>query len=233
MGVVMLRKLIFFFIAASIAGCVTTRSNYRPMAVAISEPPIGQTVTVGVGEAMLRQGKYIESDSIFLPESVKVGVLGTYTFSRGYYVREGEDAKNEFYRPEDSQEGGHVEKGALTDPYKTMMVIKGQNTLCGVSVFNAKVCEKNVRMERIRRPSLTSDGFQQTLIYSGRVGSKVNISYREFSNNIARPAFNNDVEYDLGESTTIGYKGAEIEIIEATNRSIKYKVIRNFNQAVE
>ena len=77
------------------------------------------------------------------------------------------------------------------------------------------------------------DGFQQTLLYSGRIGNKINISYREFSNNVARPAFNNDVEYDLGESMTIGYKGAEIEIIEATNRMIKYRVIRNFNKAMQ
>lgn len=228
----MIRKLLGFALAMSLVGCVSTNANYRPTAVEISEPPLGQVVTAEVGGTMLRQGKYVEHDAIFLPETVKVGVLGTYTFSRGYYLREGEDAKNEFYHPENGPEGGRVDKGALTDPYKTMMVVKGQPTLCGVSVFNARVCEKNVRLERLRRPALTSDGFQQTLLYSGRIGNKINISYREFSNSTARPAFNNDVEYDLSESMTIGYKGAEIEIIEATNRIIKYKVIRNFNQAV-
>ncbi|MCD0195610.1 hypothetical protein K1T77_12420 [Acinetobacter baumannii] len=45
-----------------------------------------------------------------------------------------------------------------------------------------------------------------------------------------RPAFNNDVEYDLSQSKEIGYKGALLEIIEATNQDIKYKVIRNFNK---
>ena len=40
------------------------------------------------------------------------------------------------------------------------------------------------------------------------------------------------VEYDLKDSTTIGYKGALIEVLEATNQSIRYRVIRNFN-AVE
>lgn len=80
---------------------------------------------------------------------------------------------------------------------------------------------------------LTHDSFQQTLIYSGKVGNKINIGYREFSGSIARPAFNNNVEYDLSESTTIGYKGAQLEIIEATNQYIKYRVIKNFNSALQ
>jgi hypothetical protein len=77
-----------------------------------------------------------------------------------------------------------------------------------------------------------TDSFQQTLIYSGKVGNKINIAYREFSNNIARPAFNNNVEYDLSESKTIAYKGSQLEILEATNQSIKFKVIKNFNTAL-
>ncbi|MCI2286140.1 IS982 family transposase [Colwellia sp. MSW7] len=57
---------------------------------------------------------------------------------------------------------------------------------------------------------------------------KINVGYREFSNNSARPAFNNDVEYDLSSSNLIGYKGASIEVIKADNSSITYKVIKNF-----
>lgn len=228
----MLRLLLAAGLLLVLSACATTNTNYRPVAVDISEPPLGQVVTAEVGGTMLRQGKYVEMDAIYLSQDVKVGLLGAYSFSRGYYLREGEDAKNEFYHPEPGPEGGRIDKAALADPFRTILVSKTAPTICGVSVFGAKVCEKNVSFQRLRRPALTVDGFQQTLLYSGRIGNKINISYREFSNSIARPAFNNDVEYDLGESMTIGYKGAEIEIIEATNRMIKYKVIRNFNQAM-
>jgi len=61
------------------------------------------------------------------------------------------------------------------------------------------------------------------------VGNKLKISYREFNNNMARAAFNTDVEYDLSESAIIGYAGARIEVIDATNTDIKYKIIKNFN----
>lgn len=224
--------LIALLMLTCLASCATTNTNYRPVTIDISEPPIGQVVTAEVGSTMVKQGKYTESDAIYLSSAIKVGMLGAYSFGSGYYIKEGEDGKNEFYHPELGPEGGRVDKAALADPYKTMLVEKSKNSVCGVSVFNAKVCKNNVDLRRLKRPALTADGFQQTLIYSGRIGNKVNVAYREFSNNTARPAFNNDVEYDLNESMVIGYKGAEIEIIEATNRMIKYKVIRNFNAAL-
>lgn len=229
----MFRSLSVVVLLLGLSACATTNTNYRPVSVDISEPPLNQVVTAEVGDTMLRQGKYVETDAIYLSQDVKVGLFGAYRFSPGYYLREGEDSKNEFYHPEPGPEGGRVDKAALADPFKTMLISKTEPTVCGVSVFGAKVCEKNISFRRLRRPALTADGFQQTLLYSGRIGNKINISYREFSNDIARPAFNNDVEYDLSESTTIGYKGAEIEIIEATNRMIKYRVIRNFNQAIK
>jgi hypothetical protein len=212
-----------------LSGCVTTNTNYRPVATEVSEPPIGQVVTADVGNAMVKQGKYVEHDAINLPEEISIGMFGAYQLSRGYYLREGEDAKGEFYSPERGPEGGDIRKSAMADPFKTVLVERNTNAVCVVTIMNVKACEKNVRFDRLKRPALTADGFQQTLIYSGRVGSKINIAYREFSNSTARPAFNNDVEYDLNESMVIGYKGAEIEVIEATNRYIKYKVIRNFN----
>jgi hypothetical protein len=226
-----MRLLLTIVLASTLTACVTTNTNYRPTSVDISEPAIGQVVTAEVGGTMLRQGKYTEQEAIYLPSDVRIGAFAPYTLSRGYYVREGEDAKNEFYHPEPGPEGGRIDKAALADPFKTVMLRRADNAICAVTVMNVKVCEKNVSFQRLKRPALTIDGFQQTLLYSGRIGNKINISYREFSNNMARPAFNNDVEYDLGESMVIGYKGAEIEIVEATNRMIKYRVIRNFNQA--
>jgi hypothetical protein len=35
----------------------------------------------------------------------------------------------------------------------------------------------------------------------------------------------------LDESADIGYKGARLEILNATNQYIEYKVISNFNKA--
>jgi hypothetical protein len=99
--------------------------------------------------------------------------------------------------------------------------------LCIVTVFGESTCYEE-EFEKEKQLSERRNSFQQTLIYSGRVGNKINIGYREFSNNNARPAFNNDVEYDLSSSNTIGYKGALIKVIKADNSTITYKLIQNF-----
>ena len=217
--------------SALLAGCATPVKNYMPSAIEISHPPLGEISVAFVGDNMLQQGKYIELDAIRLNETVTLGIFGPYTLRPGYYLKEGEDKKFSFLQPEPGPEGGAIEKKALADPYKAVAFDKGTRNLCVVTAFNARVCTDKAKLEHLKRPALTSDGFQQTLIYSGRVGNKINIGYREFSNHVARPAFNNDVEYDLDESSTIGYRGAELEIIEATNRQVTYQVITNFNQA--
>ena len=70
--------------------------------------------------------------------------------------------------------------------------------------------------------------FQQTLIYSGISGDKINITYRESSGSIVNPSFSNNVEYDLSKSKIIGYKGCRLEVVKATNQSIKFKLLSNF-----
>jgi hypothetical protein len=46
---------------------------------------------------------------------------------------------------------------------------------------------------------------------------------------MARPAFSNDVEYNLARESTITYKGAVIDIIEATPSKLTYIVKKNFS----
>ena len=121
-----------------------------------------------------------------------------------------------------------VVKAALCDPFKALLLEKNPDAeICVVTVFGALACYKG-EYERKSQPSEMGESFQQTLIYNGRIGDKINVGYREFSNSLARPAFNNDVEYDLSASRTIGYKGAQIEVIDANNNSITYRVLRNF-----
>lgn len=216
---------------AFLLGCVAPKYNYYPAITEISEPPLNTVVSVYVGDAMLRQGKYSQHDAIYLRQNTKIGSLSTYTFTRGYYLKKGEDSKSEFYLPADGPDSGQVIESVLADPFQVIRLDKKSGKLCVVTIFNFEDCTQKTDYEKKKYPIASSDSFQQTLIYSGKVENKINIGYREFSNDFARPAFNNDVEYDLSESRIIGYKGARIEVIEATNEYIKYKVIQNFNHA--
>ena len=68
----------------------------------------------------------------------------------------------------------------------------------------------------------------QEFLYAGRVGDALKFIYREYKNNYARPAFTQEVQYDLSQSDEIGFKNLRLKVLEATNTNITYKVIQNF-----
>jgi hypothetical protein len=218
-------------VLAVFSGCATPQYNYQPEAKDFSSPPLNTVSVANVGDEMLKQGKFVERDAIFLARSMGVGLMSPYTLLPGYYVKTGEDEDSEFYLPAEGGDGGHINKAALADPWESIQLYKHEPKVGIVTVFHVHVLSDSDGIKRTKHLLLSDNSFQQTLIYSGKIGNKIKIGYREFSNNQARPAFNNDVDYDLDESKTIGYKGARIEIIEATNEFVKFKVLQNFNQA--
>lgn len=75
-----------------------------------------------------------------------------------------------------------------------------------------------------------TNGFQQEIVYSGLAKSELKILYREYVNDMARASFFQDAvyEYSPPASTTIKFKGAVLEVLDASNTEIKYKVISGF-----
>lgn len=75
-----------------------------------------------------------------------------------------------------------------------------------------------------------TDGLQQVIVYSGLAKSELKILYREYVNDFARASFFQDATYEYSPpgSTKIKFKGAELEVLDATNTEIKYKVISGF-----
>jgi hypothetical protein len=67
--------------------------------------------------------------------------------------------------------------------------------------------------------------FTAELIYSGLAGSVVRAVYREYVDDLARPAFSQELQYDLSADRTIAYKSIRIRVIEATNSLIRYEVV--------
>ena len=67
--------------------------------------------------------------------------------------------------------------------------------------------------------------FKAELIYSGITKNIIYISYREFIDNMARPAFYQELRYDLSESDLITFRSLKIKVLEANNARIKFQVI--------
>lgn len=203
-----------------VSGCTTVKYNGTDTFVKeVNYPEVGKVITVYVGDHLVQKGTITEEDVLVVHKTID-GVA--YDITAKKYPQIGYDEKRDFY----SAVG--VVRGALSDPIQALALEKKKGAkLCVVTVFGGSACYEG-EYERKKQLSEKGNSFQQTLIYSGRVGDKINVGYREFSNNTARPAFNNDVEYDLSSSNTIGYKGALLEVIKADNSSITYKLIKNF-----
>jgi hypothetical protein len=70
-----------------------------------------------------------------------------------------------------------------------------------------------------------SDFVRKELIYSGKSGNVIDVSYKEFRGNMAAPAFYQNLKYDMSESRIIRFQNFTIEIVSANNQKITYKVV--------
>lgn len=216
----MLKLTFTIIMALFMSACASVKyngatSNYKR----ISYPEIAETNIAYVGDDLVKKGSIYEIAYLRVDQSIE-GAL--YTIPQGSYTQLGFDQNDYFY----SAIG--VTESILADPPKALSQKRSSSSeICVVTVYGGKSCYQG-QFERAMQMAQSNDSFQQTLLYSGRIGDKINISYREFSNNMARAAYSNDVEYDLSDSNVIGYKGALIEVIDADNQSITYKLIRNF-----
>lgn len=89
--------------------------------------------------------------------------------------------------------------------------------------------------ETHKSTALELDRFQVDVLYQGMSKGEVKISYRESADGLARPAFNQDVAYELAPDGTavIGFKGMRLRVLKATGQSIEYvleKAIPSFTK---
>ncbi len=78
-------------------------------------------------------------------------------------------------------------------------------------------------------PVKKKEYFKQEFIYNGKVNESIKFIYREYVDNYARPAFTQELQYDLSESSTVGFRGLRIDVMDASNTNIKYKIVNYFN----
>jgi hypothetical protein len=69
------------------------------------------------------------------------------------------------------------------------------------------------------------DFVRKELIYAGKSGNTIEISYREFRGGFAAPAFFQNLKYDLAESKIVRFQKFRIEIHSADNQSITYTIL--------
>lgn len=228
-------KKMSIVIVLILSGCVSTP---KPKAVVtspvdISFPELKKEHRAFIGEPMLSQGFQYEVPTIEFKEPVEISYLdANYVISNDVVFEQyGFDKNADYFESK-------YAKNAITANYdydymqSNRFSIERSGKVCVILKRGAAFCDikEKLNFTKSSTPRVHKNNFQQTLIYNGKSGSQISVGYREFSGDLARTAFSNEVTYDLSESKIIGYKGARIEIINATNQYIHYKVIKNFNK---
>ncbi len=218
-----------FFLAAyviasvALTGCAGT-PVYHP-ATTFSIPALNVEARAEVGETIISKANFTSVPAKRLLRVVTVGLLGSsFTLGPAILPLESEDKDGKYYRHPSIQTKSFLvninrSEVVYVPNRKEMPASLAGPSLPGLT-FSQDVFEDAVLEQ------FSTGSFKRQLIYGGLSQNVISISYREFVDNMARPAFTQDVKYDLGESKIIGFKGARFEVSKATNTELTYKVIK-------
>lgn len=201
----------------------------------IVEPTIGEERLAEVGDSLVRTAKVTRLPALQLQDEVEASGTGwawgnKAVFKPGLYVSKYNDGKQECFEslapvPVRSLgwaegRGGICISKANPNSMTLYMGIPGQN-----AIYKPR---GSIKVTHTTHVDKDAPGFWQELIYNGKSGDSVKFLYREFASGMARPAFDQGVQYDLKEGKVVGFKGARVEVIEATNVNLRYRVLTHF-----
>jgi hypothetical protein len=225
-----LKTVLLLTVALCIVGCAPAARPVVPIVEHFDSPPLNKIASAELGETILDKGTKITQDAIILDAPLSVGnelLWKKFTIPPEVLLARDESNRERFYYAQSVTVAvfpdSHLEDGGIKVSLdgKKWAVFRGANVEAMSFDPPASCHRKSLAMTD--RPS-----FRQELVYDGRVGPSVKFLYREVQNDFARPAFTQEVQYDLSESNVIGFKGARIKIIQATNTLIQYQVLASF-----
>lgn len=225
--------LIMFFIT----GCGTkTVTPPAPKQAVVEKPEIGVPHTVGIGETLLVKMNVYEFYGVELKERLTDGgrvreyIMEPHVLPYIDTTPEGNKrflASQDYYYVNDKLVNRRI---PLRNNFLIVDKELGQVSMTGYyDLTNAgRPSNQYPDIEIGNQIDIKRSNFKQELIYNGRSSSTVRFLYREFGGEMIRADFNQDLMYDLNESSEIGFRRVRIEIIDATNSSITYKVLSSF-----
>ena len=203
----MKKYLLFSLVIILLSGCVPK------LHTVINDTPKNELLVANVGNSIYESIKYIGLLKIILTKDIKMQ----------YENQEIEIPKNSIFRERRTNHFCNESNIVLNekDFFNLTNKVIRKNDLC----FNLSTMKKdNFNFDYT---NATKGSFKTELIYSGITNNTIHMTYREFSNDFARPAFFQNLTYTLDKKKTIiTFKNLEFQIIEASSKSITYKRLK-------
>jgi len=195
----------------------------------VDVPELNEVNSVEVGDTIVSKGKIYEYDGIVLNKALSRGdgvLLAKVTVPAGTLIARNEDSKFTYY------ESDSIAIQYQPDPIGGICIAKKDPNEMYIYVatplFERYTIKRFPQIEHTKVVDYENPSFEQELIYNGKTNNSVKFLYRELKNNLMRDSFSQEVQYDLKDGAVIGFKGVRIEIVEATNLHLKYRVLKSF-----
>ncbi|PKV43633.1 hypothetical protein CLU92_0948 [Janthinobacterium sp. 61] len=216
--------------------------NLKPGVFSVeNSPSLDQVITTELGNTLISRRYSLSTQAIKLPndlthETRNNGVLVRLDIPSGTLRKIGEDLNGSFFASENA--------------YRTLPTVNSReksragifvpkNASEAVLVFWSPRTQTHAFVDKPTMPiifekvsdmvEISPDNQKKELIYTGVSKNVISLVYREYQNDLARPAFSQDLKYDLGEGRVIGFKGARFEVLKATNLGLTFKTLKHLD----
>jgi len=233
-------------IASLLSGCATKSKlmtrTYTPAHYSeevVSFPALNTDAKVEIGQSIIFTASRTVVPAIKLTHDLRhdwenLGKQYAVTIHAGMLSAKGKDKEGVYFQAKKKVIGQEVESGRVDELTGGIYLPHNKSQPSEIFLLRSDRIPLNDPHPEIDY-SVTSDeewgenSFKRELIYSGVSQSTVSILYREFKNDMARPAFSQELKYDLSQSKIIGFRGARFQVIKATNIELQFKVLKNID----
>ena len=217
-----MKRTSMLILAALALSCASIPKPLLPVYQENAIPEVNSEQSKEIGETLVLFEKAYFVDVLKITESVEAPkrFFASEITKGSVYTLKGKTKEYDLYYNTSNLSGiaiplnGSAEKGFIK---------RGINGI-DYYAFRQKI---KYSKQKISDPS--SENFKKEFIFNGKSGNNLKFTYREYVNDMARPAYQQDLQYDLAESSVIGFKGIRMEVLQASNTNIKYKLLSNFN----
>lgn len=206
-------------VAFCLAACLSaspaqgSRTVFKPVRTSLAFPETGSVQIAGLDDEMLRQGHYTRQSGLLLAQSTE---LGPFIANAGFYPLISEDGDygyHAFRREPSSDDMGYLTPvgsalAAWGKGPSALRVSKDRHEICLISSRSTVIsCNRKARYRPLIEHRLTDRDLPKKLIYEGRQGNRLQLRYWEKSGHYARPEHVERLNFDLGKSQEIAFRG--------------------------
>lgn len=233
----MFRYVCGTLLALVLSGCVSAQ-RIGVSQTLVDRPSLNETAGVDLGGMVLEKARYKVFDALISSNDIVYGTgpLGvTITIPAGVLLAEQRDSNSVYY---------FSNRTIARDPL--LGEVPGWRSVAAIGIRNGDVhtargvtlpwgesfsLDSPPMLQMTQVSVFDATGFRQQIVYGGRSGDTLRFQYRESSGSATQSPVNQDIEWNLSDGMIVAFRGARIQIVDATNAHLVYQVISSFADA--